>query len=239
MGILKSNSEFQIKNVKFKNPILAASGTYGYAKEFERFYDIHQLGGIVTKTITVKPRIGNPPGRVIETPAGMLNAIGLQNVGVEKFISDKLPYLKSLKIPIIVSVMGYSIDEFKEVVNLLDKRKEIDGFELNMSCPNVTYGTLEKPVSGERLEVSEKGFSNRQPETGNRKPKMFAHDANMIQAVVQAARKTTDKMIWAKLGPDVSDIGAMGMAAERGGADAISLINTVGAMAIDIKTKKT
>ena len=113
------NLETQIGKIKLKNPVLVASGTFGHAKEFEKFIDLKKLGGIVTKTITINPRLGNPPPRIVETPSGMLNAIGLQNPGVEKFIEEKLPFLKNLKIPLIVSVMGYSVEELVSVVHIL------------------------------------------------------------------------------------------------------------------------
>jgi dihydroorotate dehydrogenase (NAD+) catalytic subunit len=205
--------------LKLQNPVLVASGTFGYAKEFERFFDLKQLGGIVTKTLTLKPRIGNPPQRVHETPSGMLNAIGLQNVGVEVFIKDKLPYLSRLGIPLIASVMGYSVDEFVKVVEALNDHKGIDGFELNLSCPNVEY-------------------SNAHEEPMDRPAKMFAHDESMILNVVNSVRQATDKTVIAKLGPDVSDVGKMALAAQKGGADAVSLINTFIAMSLDIKTQK-
>ena len=207
----------QIGKIRFKNPVLVASGTFGHAKEFENFFDLKRLGGIVTKTITLKPRLGNPPPRIVETPSGMLNAIGLQNPGVEKFMEDKLPYLHQLNIPIIVSAMGYSVEEFVSVVEILNRADGIDGFELNLSCPNVPYSA--KP---EALTLV----------------KMFAHDERMIEEVVSAVRQVTDKTLIAKLGPDVSDISKMAMAAERAGADAISLINTFVAMSIDVKTRK-
>ncbi len=200
--------------IRLRNPVLVASGTFGHAKEFEKLIDLKKLGGIVTKTITIRPRLGNPPPRIVETPAGMLNAIGLQNPGVERFLSDKLPYLRKLKIPIIVSAMGHSLEEFTEVVRLLDRAEGIDGYELNLSCPNVPYG---KSASDAR---------------------MFAHDASMIEQVVSAVRKVTSRTVIAKLGPDVSDIGAMAQAAERGGAHAISLVNTFVAMVIDLKTRR-
>ncbi len=200
----------RIGNVKLKNPVLVASGTFGHGKEFEKFFDLKKLGGIVTKTITIKPRLGNPPVRIVETPSGMLNAIGLQNPGVEKFISDKLPYFRKIGVPIFVSVMGYSVEEFENVVKSLEKEGGIDGYELNLSCPNVAYGGA----------------------------KMFAHDDTLISQVVSAIRKKTKRTLIAKLGPDVSDIGRMALAAEKAGADAVSLINTFIAMAIDVKTRK-
>lgn len=206
----------QIGKIKLKNPVLAASGTFGHAKEFEKFMDLKKLGGIVTKTITVKPRLGNPPQRIVETPSGMLNAIGLQNPGADKFLEEKMPYLRKIGVPIIVSVMGYSLEEFSEVIKKIDAAPGVDGFELNLSCPNVSYGSREK----------------------NGSVKMFAHDEQMIEDVVSTARKLTSKTLIAKLGPDVSDVPKMALAAERGGADAISLTNTFIAMVIDIKTRK-
>ncbi len=207
----------QIGKIKLKNPVLVASGTFGHAKEFEDFFDLKKLGGIVTKTITLKPRLGNPPPRIVETPAGMLNAIGLQNPGVERFIEDKLPYLKKLGVPIIVSAMGYSVDEFMQVVQTLDRADGIDGYELNLSCPNVPYSSKTETLS---------------------LVKMFAHDDRMIEEVVSAVRQVTDKTLIAKLGPDVSDVPKMALAAEKAGADAVSLINTFIAMVIDVKTRK-
>ncbi len=205
-----------IGHIKLKNPVLVASGTFGHAKEFAPYLDLKKLGDIVTKTITVKPRLGNPPPRIVETPSGMLNAIGLQNPGADKFISDKLPFMKTLKIPIIASVMGYSVEEFLQVVGIFEKDGGIDGYELNLSCPNVAYGSKEKSEG----------------------PRMFAHDAGLVSQVVSAVRGATQRTVIAKLGPDVSDIGKIAQAAESAGADAVALINTFMAMVIDIKTRK-
>lgn len=226
--MMKTSLSVKVGKITFKNPVLVASGTFGYAEEFERFFDLKTLGGIVTKTLTLKPRVGNPPQRVFETPSGMLNAIGLQNVGVESFIKDKLPFLSRIGVPIIASVMGYSVEEFHKTVTALDSAKGVDGYELNLSCPNVDY-EKQKPGATKRatdeVEV-------------DRPAKMFAHDARMIQEVVKAVRKVTQKTVIAKLGPDVSDIAGMAIAAEKSGADAVSLINTFIAMAIDTKTQK-
>jgi len=229
----KPSLAVKIGDIKFKNPVLVASGTFGYASEFDKFYDVRKLGGIVTKTLTYKPRIGNPPQRVYETPSGMLNAIGLQNVGAEVFIKDKLPYLSKLKIPIVVSVMGYSIEEFENVVRILDKEKHVSGFELNLSCPNVKYSSKKSLKS--KMDIKNSGLDEI---VLDRPAKMFAHDHKMIHDVVQAVRKITRKTIIAKLGPDVSDVGKMAISAEKGGADAISLINTFIAMAIDVNSRK-
>ncbi len=208
----------QIGKIKLKNPVLVASGTFGHAKEFLPFIDLKKLGGIVTKTITVKPRLGNPPQRIVETPSGMLNAIGLQNPGVEKFIEEKLPFLRKTGVPVIVSIMGYSVEEFLAVTKSLEKTGGFDGYELNLSCPNVSYGT-------NKTNVYES-------------VRMFAHDEKLIEEVVAAVRNVTKKTVIAKLGPDVSDIGKMARAAERAGADAVSLINTLIAMVIDVKTRR-
>lgn len=208
----------QIGKIKFKNPVLVASGTFGHAKEFLPFIDLKKLGGIVTKTITVKPRLGNPPQRIVETPSGMLNAIGLQNPGVEKFIEEKLPFLRKTGVPVVVSIMGYSAEEFLVVTKRLEEAGGFDGYELNLSCPNVSYGT-------NKTNVYES-------------VRMFAHDEKLIEEVVSAVRNVTKKTVIAKLGPDVSDIGKMARAAERAGADAVSLINTLIAMVIDVKTRK-
>jgi len=220
---LKPDLSVQIGGIRLKNPVLVASGTFGYAKEFEKFFDLKKLGGIVTKTLTIKPRVGNPPQRVYETPSGMLNAIGLQNVGAEAFVREKLPYMAGLGIPVIASVMGYSADEFRGVVEVLEKEKGIAGFELNLSCPNVSYENKRK--AGAELPA-------------DRPARMFAHDRDLIREVVKVVRGATRKTLIAKLGPDVSDIGMMARAAEDAGADAISLINTFIAMAINVKTRR-
>jgi dihydroorotate dehydrogenase (NAD+) catalytic subunit len=213
-----------IGKIRFKNPVLVASGTFGYAKEFERFYDPGRLGGIVTKTLTLKPRTGNAPRRVFETPGGMLNAIGLQNVGVERFVKEKLPYLAGLGVPVVASVMGKSAGEFREAVAALEGESAIAGYELNLSCPNVEY-EKSRPAAGGEVAV-------------DRPARMFAHDAGLIGDVVRAVRAATPKTLIAKLGPDVSDVGKMALAAEKAGADAVSLINTFIAMAIDVKTRR-
>ena len=231
---MKPALQTKIGRVSLKNPVLVASGTFGHAKEFEPFIDLGKLGGIVTKTITLKPRLGNPPPRIVETPAGMLNSIGLQNPGVEKFIEEKLPYLRKLKVPVFVSVMGYTVEEFKQVVKVLDAAGGIDGFELNLSCPNVTYGVRPQSKTGSDPMAAQ----GAEDPMGSQQVKMFAHDAGMIEEVVRAVRAVTSKTLIAKLGPDVSDIAQMALAAERGGADAISLINTFIAMVIDVKSRR-
>lgn len=226
---MKPQLTVRIGDISFKNPVLAASGTFGYAKEFERFFDLRRLGGIVTKTLTLKARAGNAPRRVFETPSGMLNAIGLQNVGVENFIREKLPFLRGLGIPVIASVMGYSVREFRQVIEALEGARGLVGYELNLSCPNVEY---------EKSAVPETGDASEDEVSPGRAAKMFAHDDRMVFKVVRDVRGLTRRLLIAKLAPDVSDIARMAVAAERGGADAVSLINTFSAMAIDVRTRK-
>ena len=213
----------QIGKIKLKNPVLVASGTFGHAREFEKFIDLKQLGGIVTKTITLKPRLGNPPQRIVETPSGMLNAIGLQNPGVDKFITDKMPFLRETGVPVIVSVMAYAVPELVLLVEALEDVDGIDGYEVNLSCPNVSYST------SAAKSVVDRGLTD---------VRMFAHDEKLIEEAVGAVRKATQRTLIAKLGPDVSNIGKMAQAAEKTGADAVALINTFVAMKIDINTRK-
>ena len=220
MGV---NLSTQIGKIKLKNPVLSASGTFGHAKEFEKFIDLGKLGGIVTKTITLKPRLGNPPQRIVETPSGMLNAIGLQNPGAEKFVSEKLPFLRRIGVPVIVSVMAYGVDEFVKLVQFLENEDGIDGYEMNLSCPNVSYNTAVAKAAADR---------------GLTDVRMFAHDEKMIEDAVGSVRKVTQRTLIAKLGPDVSNIGKMAQAAERAGADAVALINTFVAMKIDVRTRR-
>lgn len=196
--------------MRLANPVLVASGTFGYAAELKRLVDLQRLGGIVTKTVTVEPRPGNPPPRIVETPAGMLNAIGLQNVGLERFVADKLPCLAALDPVVLVSIMGYTTDEFVALAERLDGLPGVDGLELNLSCPNVAY--------------SAGGGAN-----------MFAHEPELTAEVVRAVRAVTGLPVIAKLGPDVADIAAIGCAAESAGADALAVMNTIPGMVIDVE----
>ncbi|MCP4726151.1 MAG: dihydroorotate dehydrogenase [bacterium] len=198
----------KISDVGFKNPVFTASGTFGYGSEVSDLYDVNLLGGVVTKTITRQPRAGNSPGRIAETTAGLLNSIGLANVGLDNFISDKLPYLKGLNTGIIVNVAGESIEDFVELITRLEAHDEIDGFELNLSCPNVSGG----------LD--------------------FSIDPKLAFKVIDRVKKVTKKLVIPKLTPNVTDITLIAKAVEDGGADAVSLINTLLGMAVDIKTKR-
>lgn len=197
-----------IGKIKLKNPVMAASGTFGYAKEFEGLVDLKKLGAIVTKTITIKPRPGNPMPRVCETASGMLNAIGLQNEGVEDFIEEKLPYLSKIGVPIIVSISGDSIKEFCGLAKRLDKEKGVAGIELNISCPNI------------------------------KRQGLIAQDKNATYELVKKVREKTSKTLFTKLSPNVTDIVEIAKAACKAGTDAVSLVNTFLAMAIDIETGK-
>ncbi|HTX52643.1 MAG TPA: dihydroorotate dehydrogenase [Candidatus Baltobacteraceae bacterium] len=202
------NLAVEFAGIRLKNPVLTASGTFGYAQEFAPYLDLNRLGGLIVKTITRQPRSGNPAPRVAETPAGMLNAIGLQNVGVDAFIKDKLPYLRRLAPPLIVNVAGESVEDFRELTKRLSDEPGIAGIELNISCPNVAKG----------LD--------------------FSTDPKLTYQVVKAAREATHLPVIPKLSPNVTDIRAIAKAAEEGGASGISLINTLLGMAIDIRTRR-
>jgi dihydroorotate dehydrogenase (NAD+) catalytic subunit len=191
-----------------QNPVLTASGTFGYAQEFEQYLDLNRLGAIVVKTITRLPRPGNPPPRIVETPAGMLNAIGLQNVGIEAFIREKLPYLRTLEPPLIVNVAGESVEDFRDLTKRIGDQEGVAGVELNISCPNVAGG----------LD--------------------FSTDPDLAHRVVKAAREATRLPLIPKLSPNVTDIVAIARAVADAGADAISMINTLVGMAVDVRTRQ-
>jgi dihydroorotate dehydrogenase (NAD+) catalytic subunit len=202
------NLAVQVAGIRMQNPVLTASGTFGYAQEFEKYLDLNRLGAIVVKTITRLPRPGNPSPRIVETPAGMLNAIGLQNVGIEGFIREKLPYLRQLTPPLIVNVAGESVEDFRELTKRISDQEGVAGIELNVSCPNVAGG----------LD--------------------FSTDPQLTFRVVKAAREATHLPVIPKLSPNVTDIAAIARAAADAGADGISLINTLVGMAIDIRTRR-
>ncbi|MBI3990990.1 MAG: dihydroorotate dehydrogenase [Candidatus Omnitrophica bacterium] len=200
----------KIGKLSLKNPVLTASGTFGYGKEFEELVNLRKLGGIVTKTITLKPRIGNPQLRLVETASGIINSIGLQNEGLENFLDEKLPYLRKLGIPIIVSIGGKSQDEFASLAMILSKEKGISALEVNISCPNVQ----------------------------SKLKRLFAQDEDATYRLVKTVRKVTEKPIIVKLTPNVTDISTIALSAEKAGADAVSLINTFFAIAVDAETQK-
>ncbi|MFH1094561.1 MAG: dihydroorotate dehydrogenase [Candidatus Omnitrophota bacterium] len=203
--------------LKLKNPVTVASGTFGYAEEFKDLVKLNALGAIITKTITKEPRLGNAAPRLAETCSGMLNAIGLQNEGLDNFLKVKLPKLEKIGTKIIVSVSANSASEFIYCVKKLEDCG-VEAIELNLSCPNIKYAKLKK--------------------SNKAKAKIFAQDADDTYALVNAVAKKTDAVLIAKLSPNVTDIAEIAIAAEKAGADALSLVNTISAMAIDIDTGK-
>ena len=212
-----------IGKMKLKNPVMVASGTFGYAQEFKDFIDLNKLGAIVTKTITLNARQGNPAPRTCETPAGLLNSIGLENPGIDKFIQEKLPFLKKIGVPIIVSIASEGDpEEFIRLTQRLEKIKEVAAIELNISCPNI-----ESLVTCHLSPVL----------SGDRRP-LISQDSKSTYEVVKRVRKVTKKTIITKLSPNVTDITEIAQAAQDAGSDAISLINTLTGMSIDIKTAK-
>lgn len=203
------STKVTIGKLEMKNPVMTASGTFGYGSEFAEFVDLGKLGAVVMKGISVEPRDGNPPPRIHETACGMLNAIGLQNVGLKKFIKDKLPYMRKYNTKVIANVLGSTPDEYLELASQLDQAK-VDGIELNVSCPNVDYGGIE-----------------------------FCADINMLRSLVKRVRevvKTSTLIV--KLSPSATDIRLPAKISEEEGADAISLINTIPGMAINIDTRR-
>jgi len=202
---MKPNLSVKIGKLDLKNPVMVASGTFGYAEEFKDFFDLKKLGAIVTKTITIRARSGNLPPRTCETPAGMLNSVGLENPGIDEFIEEKIPFLKKLGIPVIVSIAAEEDpEEFSILVKQLDKISEISAIELNISCPNL------------------------------HKNKLISQDAESTFALVSAVRQLTEKTLIAKLSPNVVSISEIALAAQNAGSDAIALINTLTGMSIDV-----
>jgi dihydroorotate dehydrogenase (NAD+) catalytic subunit len=201
----------QVGALRFANPIITAGGTFGYGVEFAHIVDLNRLGGIVTKGISREPLDGAPAPRLHETPSGMLNAVGLQNIGVEAFVQDKLPLLLKYNTHRIVNVFGCCLDEYVEVIRRLEDAEGVSAYELNISCPNVKKGGMQ-----------------------------FAGDPNLVQEVVGAARKAAERRpLWVKLSPLVTDIGAIARAAEGAGADALTVANTYPAMAVDVSTGRS
>ena len=198
-----------IGSLELANPVMTASGTFGYAREFENLMNLHRLGAVIVKGISLHPRAGNPPPRIVETACGMLNAIGLQNVGVDRFISEKMSYLSRLDVPVIVNILGDSLAEYEEITKRLAGVPGVAGIEVNISCPNVKKGGV-----------------------------AFGTDPAMAAAVTSVVKKTSNVPVMVKLSPNVSDITAIARAVEDGGADSVSLINTLIGMAIDLRTKR-
>jgi dihydroorotate dehydrogenase (NAD+) catalytic subunit len=199
----------EIAGIRFNNPVLTASGTCGYGLDMAGLIDLNKLGGVCTKGLSAKPMRGNAPWRIVETHGGMLNAIGLQNIGARAFIEEKLPQLRSYKTRIIPNVFGYTVEEYVETIVILEEGMGIDGYELNISCPNVKAG-------GES----------------------FANDARQAAEVTSAVKRVSSRPVIVKLSPNVTDIAFIARAVEEAGADALSLINTAVGMAIDINTRR-
>lgn len=202
------NLAVKIGNLELKNPVMGASGTFGFGKEYEDFLDVNEIGAIVTKGVTPKPRAGNPGVRIAETPAGMLNCIGLENPGVDAFICDILPKIKKYNTAVIVNISASTVEEYAEMAWRLDI-DSVDAVEVNISCPNVKEGGI-----------------------------VFGTDPKAAAAVTRAVKTHTSKTVIVKLSPNVTDITVMAKAVEEAGADAISMINTLTGMVIDINTRK-
>lgn len=204
------NYSFNLKNVCFKNPVIAASGTFGFGKEYFEEYDINKLGGIATKGITLKPRKGNQGNRMVETPSGMMNSVGLENPGMENFIKNEAPFLDILDTVILANVGGADIESYVTACNMADKQKAVDVIELNISCPNVKHGGMALGMKPE-----------------------------LAYEVVKEVKKVVTKPLMVKLSPNAFDLVAVALAVQKAGADALSLVNTFSAMKIDIRKRKS
>jgi dihydroorotate dehydrogenase (NAD+) catalytic subunit len=210
LGRPKSDLSVNFARIQLKNPIIAASGTFGYGVEFEDVVHLDRLGGFVVKGLSRDPMAGNPPPRLYETAAGMLNAIGLQNIGARAFIDEKLPKLREMKnIVILANVFGYTREDYEQTIEILNEGEGIDAYELNVSCPNTAHGGLQ-----------------------------FGSDPRSLDEVVTLAKRTSRRPLIVKLSPNVTSIAQMAYVAQEAGADAISLVNTFVAMAIDTETRK-
>ena len=199
----------KIGKLKLKNPVLLASGTVGYGNEISELTDLSRIGGIVTKSVSLKPRKGNPPQRIVETPSGMLNAIGLANVGVEVFIKEKIPFLKKLNTTVICNIAASSVEEYVECVKILNEEETISAFEINVSCPNVKEGGL-----------------------------IFGNDISSVGRITEQVRKETEKPIIIKLSPNVPKISDFAAVVKKEGGDAVSAINTLVGTSFDIYSRK-
>jgi len=197
-----------IAGIHFQNPVMTASGTFGYGQEFAHLIDLNQLGGIVVKGISAEPMAGNAPPRIYETESGMLNAIGLQNVGAKRFLAEKLPFLRTLKARCIVNVFGYSTEDYVRCLEILNEGEGIDAYELNISCPNTQRGGM-----------------------------VYGNDPKLTEEVVAAAKQAARFPVIVKLSPNVTDITVTARAAEAAGADALSLVNTFVGLAIDVESR--
>ncbi|MBU1180664.1 MAG: dihydroorotate dehydrogenase [Pseudomonadota bacterium] len=198
-----------IGGIILRNPVITASGTFGYGEEFRSLVDLNRIGAIIVKGLSLEPSKGNKPPRVVETPCGMLNAIGLENVGIDTFINKKLPFLRTLATPVIVNIYGKSIDEYARLAEIIEDVADIAAIEVNISCPNVKKGGI-----------------------------AFGVKAKSAYKVTKAVREKTTKTLIVKLSPNVTDITEIAESAVEAGADSLSLINTITGMAIDINTRR-
>src|SRR5580704_2173357 len=199
----------KIGNITFKNPVTVASGTFGHAERYYNLEEVKRLGAIVPKTVTFLPQVGNPPVRIYETPSGMINAIGIENPGIDGFIAQKLPALKKIGVPLIISILGHDEEQFTGIIEKLNAQEGIAAVELNLSCPNLKHKVL------------------------------VAQDPAATTQLVRKIKSLSKFPIIAKLSPNVTDIAEIALAAESGGADAVSLVNTFSAMAIDINKRQS
>ena len=205
----KPTMSVEIAGIRMRNPVMTASGTFGYGEEFAEYMDLESIGAMITKGLSLKPKAGNNTPRIVETPGGMLNAIGLQNVGIEAFIAKKLPFLRKVDTPVIANLYGNSLEEYGELAARIDGIEEIAGVEVNISCPNVKQGGI-----------------------------VFGTDPAAAAQVVSLVRRETTKPLIVKLSPNVTDITVMAKACVDAGAEALSLINTLTGMAIDLQTRR-
>jgi dihydroorotate dehydrogenase (NAD+) catalytic subunit len=209
MNLQQVDLSVRLGPLALKNPVMVASGTFGYGREFASLVDLNQLGAIVVKGLSLKSVPGNPPPRIVETPCGMLNAIGLANIGIREFIEERLPWLRTLDTEVIVNIYGHSIDEYGELAKAFKGVEGVSALEVNISCPNVELGGM-----------------------------AFGKDPDISARVTEKVVKNSDKPVIVKLTPNVTDIRVIAKAVEYAGADAISLINTLAGMSIDIETKR-
>jgi dihydroorotate dehydrogenase (NAD+) catalytic subunit len=209
MASNKPDMSVNLAGIALRNPVMTASGTFGYGQEFSEYVNLNTLGAFITKGLCVNPRPGNPTPRIVETPGGMLNAIGLQNVGIEAFIEKKVPFLRTVDTPCIVNFFGETVEEYAEMAQRLDALPEVAGLEMNISCPNVRQGGI-----------------------------VFGTDPTCAASIVKACRAATKKPLFVKLSPNVTDIVGMAHACADEGADALSLINTLIGMAIDLNKRR-
>jgi dihydroorotate dehydrogenase (NAD+) catalytic subunit len=209
VALKQPDMNISIGSLQLKNPVLTASGTFGYGEEYDSLVNLHRLGAIIVKGISLLPRRGNPPPRIAETACGMLNAIGLENVGLESFLAKKLTFLQSINTPLIVNILGDTVEDYQQLADRLNGEEKVAALEVNISCPNVKQGGV-----------------------------AFGTDPNMAHAVTKGVRRHFSRPVIVKLSPNVTDITEIARAVEEAGADALSLINTVLGMAIDIKTCK-